>query len=142
MSTPPALIADFDLATIHGTFLNALGLIVLFAAYCVITLVVVDIAKATYTHYSKGNHIHPEPLALGPALLVGTLEVCVDRPMAFHRRRMDVVRKMEADRADAIADAMLRHPSNFRARQAAMSAHPSAARHPAHLTVIGGGGVA
>lgn len=133
------LTARFDLATIDGAFLNALVLIVGFAAYCAVTLVLADIAKATYRHYSKGNHIHPEPLAVGPALLVAILEVCVDRPLAFHRSRMAAVARMEIAREDDIADAMLRHPSNFHARQEAMNTHPSAQPHSPRLTVLGGG---
>jgi hypothetical protein len=99
----------------------------LLALYVAATFVVADVAKATYKHYSRGNEHHPLPFPIHYAFIVAVVEVCYDKPLAFHQSRLAAVDRAERRRLDRIEDSMLRHPSNFRARQHAMSTHPSTA---------------
>lgn len=96
------------------------------ACYMLVTLLAVDVARATYRHSTRGAAAHPHPLPVHAAFLVGLAEVCWDKPVAFHRSRMAAVHRAEAHRLAAIEDTMLRHPANFGARQACMANHPAA----------------
>ena len=103
---------------------SAVATVVVFAGGTLALYVLGSVVGETYLRASRHESAHPQAL---PVAFVGALgEVLVARPLRLHRSRMEVVRRMEADRADAIEAARLRHPAAFRARQAAMAAHPSA----------------
>lgn len=97
-------------------------------------LILGSILRVAHEHWSRGNHIHAEPLPAHQALLVAAVDVLIDRPVALHHRRLAVVRANDARRAETLADAryqaMQFHPANHAARAAAMRRHPSAARVP------------
>lgn len=107
---------------------SPLLLLAAIAAYAISTIVVADIIRATITHYSRGNDYHLDPLPLHHAFIVAVVEVCWDRPLAFHQSRMSVVNASEARRIEAREAAMRRHPASQRARQECQANHPSALR--------------
>lgn len=94
-------------------------------AYVLLTFAVADIVKAAWKHYNVGTETHPEPYGIREALRLAIVEVCYERPRALHQSRLAAVARDQENRADAIEAAMLRHPANYRARQACIAAHPS-----------------
>lgn len=129
-----------NLDTTTGTFINAIG-VGLFLAACMLAIMATGhIAQRTYLLHADQSHAWPN------ALLSATRTVLITAPLAtlltLHRARMAHMRDMEGRREAAIEDAILRHPSNYAARVAAMAAHPST-QPAATLHLVGGnGGVA
>lgn len=101
----------------------------LLALYVAGTFVVADIVKATYKHYSRGNEHHPMPFPLHFAFIVAVVEVCFDKPIAFHHSRMSAVDRAERRRDDRIASSMRRHPASGQAREFTMSSHSLTSAH-------------
>lgn len=124
--------SQFNLASLSGATLNAALVLALLVAWCVLSLSLVALAKATYRAHRAGATL---PASLGRA----TVETYLRAPLALHRRRMAAVARYEAARADAVEQALLAHPTNHRARLAAIADHP-AGGSAAHLHLIHGGG--
>lgn len=111
---------------------SAVATVVVFAGGTLALYVLGSVVGETYLRASRHESARPQPVLLA---FVGALgEVLVARPLRLHRSRMEVMRRMEADRADSIEAARLRHPAAYRARQAAMASHPSAMNATDDLT--------